>query len=360
MKTAGISITLILGLVLGYFLLAPVPIDPQAWQSPANPGYSGQFAVNDKLAGLDQIDIGEWTGPEDVVLDNQGRIYVSVHEGRILRLNADGTNREVFAETGGRPLGLAFDQQGNLIVADAFLGLLSISPSGVQTLLTNKLGESPILYANNLDIASDGTIYFTDASMKFGAKQWGGSYPASLLDLMEHGGHGRVLSYSPADNKTKLIYQGLNFANGLALASDEQSVLVNETGNYRVVRVGIAADNRGALSEVIGELPAFPDNLNRGLDGKYWVGLVSPRNPLLDKISGRPFLRKIVQRLPQFIRPKATYYGHVIAINEAGEVLQDLQDPSGGYATTTGVFETPDYLYVGSLLSENLGRMQKQ
>lgn len=359
MKSLAVATGLTLLLALTYLLLAPVPIDPQPWQAPANPGYRGDFAVNQKLASLQYLSIGEWTGPEDVVLDTQGRIYVSVHEGRILRLSADGQQYEVFAETGGRPLGLAFDSGGNLIVADAFLGLLSIDVNGEQKLLTDKLGQSAILYANNLDIASDGTIYFTDASTKFGAKQWGGSYPASLLDLMEHGSHGRVLSYNPITGKTSLIYHGLNFANGLALAADEKSVLVIETGSYRVVRIGVSAENFAQVHEVIGELPAFPDNLNRGLDGKYWLGLVSPRNALLDSISDSPFLRKMVQRLPGFVRPKATYYGHVIAINEQGQVVANLQDPSGRYATNTSVYETPDYLYIGSLLAETLGRLNK-
>ena len=222
-------------LLLVYLLAAPVPIQPQAWMVPANPGYEGVFAVNHQLSDVEYLSIADFKGPEDVVLDKQGRVYVSVHEGRILRLSADGQSVEVFSETGGRPLGLAFDINGNLIVADAYLGLLSINDKGQQRLLSDHVGDTPIRYANNLDIADNGIIYFTDASTKFGAREWGGSYPASLLDLMEHGGHGRVLSFNPVNGDTKVVYEGLNFANGLAMSSDQQAVLVNETGNYRPV-----------------------------------------------------------------------------------------------------------------------------
>ena len=52
---------------------------------------------------------------------------------------------------------------------------------------------------------------FSDASTKFGAKANGGTYAASLLDIMEHGGHGRLLVYNPEDQTTKILMQGLNF-----------------------------------------------------------------------------------------------------------------------------------------------------
>jgi len=192
--------------------------------------------------------------------------------------------------------------------------------------VTKEAGNTKIAYANNVDIADNGNIYFSDSSTKFGAGKWGGSYPASLLDLMEHGGHGRLLMYSPGTQKTSVIYSGLNFANGVVLSHDQQSVLINETGSYRVLR--------------------------------YWLGLVSPRNSMLDGLSDKPFVRKIIQRLPAFIRPKATYYGHVIAIDNAGRVVMNLQDPSGEYATNTTEIEAGNHLLIGSLFAEQLASMK--
>ena len=63
--------------------------------------------------------------------------------------------------------------------------------------------------------------------------------------------------------------------------------------------------------------------------------------------------------MPTFIRPKATPYGHIIAINGQGEVLEDLQDPEGRYALITSATETKDYLYIGSLVMPVLGRLSK-
>lgn len=345
--------------VVVYFIAWPVAIDPVAWESPPNPGYTGPFAPNNRLKGLELLDLGGMHGPEDVAPDAQGRIYAATREGFIVRLQPDGSKPENWADTGGRPLGIDFDNHGNLIVADAHRGLLLVSADAQVTVLTSMADGIPISLADDVDVAVDGKIYFSDASTKFGAKTLGGTMQASLLDIMEHGGHGRLLTFDPSTGKTTVLLKGLNFANGVAVSHDQRSVLVNETGSYRVIRYWIEGPKKGSSEPVIEALPAFPDNISTGRDGRYWIALVSPRNSLLDGLSDKPFLRKVVQRLPSFIRPKATLYGHIIAIDDTGKVVQDLQDPNTTYPLNTSVIETQNYLYVGSLTNPVLARLPK-
>jgi len=289
-----------------------------------------------------------------------GRIYTATHEGHIVRLHPDGSNPEIWADTGGRPLGIDFDARGRLIVADAYRGLLMVSKNGKVTKLATVAEGIPIKYADDVDVAANGLIYFSDASTKFGAREYGGTYTASLLDIMEHGGHGRLLAYDPADRRARTLLTGLNFANGVAVAHDQASVLVNETGSYRVLRYWIDGPRQGQSEPVIEALPGFPDNLSTGMNGRYWVALIAPRNDLLDSLADKPFVRKIIQRLPAFLRPKAVPYGHVIALNQNGQVVFDLQDPTGAYPKTTGATETADYLYIGSLTAPEMRRLPKK
>jgi sugar lactone lactonase YvrE len=349
----------ILAAAVLYFLFWPVPVAPVAWEAPVNPGYTGPFAKNGRLKGLQVFAIGENHGPEDIALDTRNRIYAATHEGRIVRLAPDGSNPEDWVETGGRPLGIDFDAKGNLIVADALRGLLSIAPDRTIRVLSSEADGIPIRYADDVDVAADGKIYFSDASTKFGAGQWGGTYEASLLDINEHGGHGRLLVYDPAEGKARTLLRGLNFANGVAVSPDQQFVLVNETGSYRVIRHWISGPKQGQSEPVISALPSFPDNVSTGMEGRFWVALVSPRNPVIDDLSGRPFLRKVIQRLPASLRPKAVPYGHVIAIDAEGKVLHDLQDPDGAYPINTSVTETGQHLYIGSLVAPVLARLDK-
>jgi len=342
-----------------YFVTWPVPVEPVAWQAVPNPGYTGPFAKNERLKGIELLRIGGNQGPEDIALDEKGRIYAATHEGIIVRLQRDGSNPENWVQTNGRPLGIDFDNEGHLIVADAFQGLLSISPDGKITELAKEADGVPILYADDVDVAVDGKIYFSDASTKFGPREWGGTYEASMLDINEHGGHGRLLVYDPATGKARTLLNGLNFANGVAVGHEQNYVLVNETGSYQVIRYWIAGPNKGQWERLVDALPAFPDNISAGLKGRYWVALVSPRNPLLDYLSDKPFLRKVIQRMPAFLRPKAVAYGHIIAINRDGKVILDLQDPDGKYPINTSVTETKEYLYLGSLVTPVLGRIKK-
>jgi sugar lactone lactonase YvrE len=359
LKKGLFGLLVILLLIVVYFLVWPVPIAPVAWKAPASPGYTGPFGQNELLKGIELLKIGANHGPEDVSVDDQGRIYLSTHKGFIVRLEPDGTKPENWASTNGRPLGIDFDNSGNLIVADAFRGLLSISPDGKVIELSAIADGIPIRYADDVDCAADGKIYFSDASTKFGARDSGGTMEGSLLDIMEHGGHGRLLVYDPATRQAKTLLRGLNFANGVAVSHDQTYVLVNETGSYRVIRYWIAGPNQGKAEPIIENLPGFPDNISTGLDGRFWIALISPRNKLVDDLSGKPFLRKMIQRLPKLIRPKATAYGHIAAIDGNGKVLKSLQDPKTGYPQNTSVTETKDYLYIGSLVSPAVARLPK-
>lgn len=353
------TLLIILLLIVLYFLAWPVPIEPVSWKAPPNPGYTGPFARNDLLKAIEFLKIGTNHGPEDVAVDDQGRIYLSTHEGFIARLQPDGAKAENWVNTNGRPLGIDFDNAGNLIVADAFRGLLSISPEGKIIELATVADGIPIRYADDVDCAADGKIYFSDASMKFGAKESGGTMEGSLLDINEHGGHGRLLVYNPATRQTKTLLSGLNFANGVAVSPDQTYVLINETGSYRVIKYWIAGPNIGKSGPIIENLPGFPDNISTGLEGRFWMALISPRNKLVDNLSEKPFLRKVIQRMPKFIRPRATAYGHIIAIDGNGRVLKDLQDPKTGYPQNTSVTETKEFLYIGSLVSPVMAYLVK-
>jgi hypothetical protein len=70
-------------------------------------------------------------------------------------------------------------------------------------------------------------------------------------------------------------------------------------------------------------------------------------------------MRKVILRMPKFLQPAAQPYGHIIAIDGNGNVLEDLQDSDGGYPLNTSVTETKDYLYIGSLVAPGIGRLKK-
>ena len=356
-KLLGLVAVLVLGL-LAYLLLWPVAISPVAWDAPERPGYTGVWAENTALANLERLDMGSH-GPEDIEI-RDGRIFASSQDGKILTYDlASGAVRE-FADTGGVPLGLQFSGD-TLFVADAHKGLLSVSPRGEVTVLTNEADGVPIVYADDLDIGPDGVVYFSDASTKFGAEAIGSTLAASLYEIMEHGSTGRVLAYDPATRETTVLLDGLSFPNGVAMTADGEAVLVNITGEYNTLRIPVSGGERvGEVTEFAANYPGFPDNINPGpfVDGEptYILGLVSPRSGQLDAMAKRPFLRKVVWRLPESMRPQAEAYTHIVVLGADGRVLASLQDPSGAYAQATGAIVHGGQLYLSSLTEPAVAR----
>ena len=344
-------------LLIAYLLFWPVSIEPVAWSPLQNNGYTGALAPNDRLAKIKRIKLGDFTGPEDAAVGPDGLIYIATHEGSVVRYDPISGKVSEFAKTDGRPLGVEFSRSGILYVADAYRGLLEITLDGKVTLLTNKTASgSTIQYADDVDIAVDGSVYFTDATTRFGAEQNGGTFNASFLDLMEHRTTGRVLKYDPATKETTTVLDGLSFANGIAMTQSGKHFLVVETGTYSIKKV--AVDGKSNPETIVENLPGFPDNINRNPDGTFWVGLVSPRSDAADALADRPFLRKVVMRLPSFMHPSAQRYGFVLRINEEGDILETLQDPTGKYALITGLIEGNGKRYITSLTEPDLAVLQ--
>ena len=367
MKKLLYGLLALVALLVAYLLLWPVPIQPVALPVPTQPGYAGAHAVNTQLANLQIIDLHGEVGPEHIAFGPDGKLYTTVASGNILQMNADGSEQKVFANTGGRVLGFDFDAAGNMIAADAVKGLIAIAPDAKITVLTDQVGGDAIRYADAVVVArTTGKMYLSDASTRFAPKDWGGTFNASILDIIEGAATGRILEYDPATKATRIVAHGLSFANGVALSADEQTLFVNETGLYRVWKIAVAANgldvrsNSPQATVLLDNLPGYPDNLMRGLDGKIWLGLVKPRNPVADNMGDKPWLRAMTLRLPRMFWPVPKAYGHVTAFTEDGKIVADMQDPSGAYPETTAITETTDRLYVQSLHAHGLGWMKKQ
>ena len=341
-------------------------LEPVAWKAPRNAGYVGPYSTNTRLGALQRISLGGESGPEHAAVGPDGKLYAAVDGGKILRINLDGTEPAVWARTGGRVLGFDFDARGWLIAADAMRGLLAIEPGAIAPAgrkIDVLVGE--VSYANAVVVARDGKIYFTDSTRRFSPALSGGTFNASVLDAIEHSSTGRLLVYDPSTGQTQVMLRELSFANGVALSTDERSLFLVETNKYRVWKVALGVRNLSAKTGgagariLLANLPGFPDNLTHGLNGRIWLGLTKPRSPLVDALSDKPFIRKVMLRLPRALWPIPPSYGHVLAFTEEGEVVIDLQDPSGTYPETTGVLETPDGLYVQSLHAPALGWLPK-
>ena len=171
MKKVILGIVVILAILIIIFLLQSAPISPAAYSPPKSQELAGVLSPNNLLQKAELLALGKINGPEEVAVDSQGRVYGGTQDGEIMILLPDG-KLDTFAETKGRPLGIQFDKNDNLIVCDAYKGLLSINPQGKIAPLATSADGVPFKFTDALDISSDGTIYFTDASSKYGQNEY--------------------------------------------------------------------------------------------------------------------------------------------------------------------------------------------
>jgi sugar lactone lactonase YvrE len=349
-----------LALFLVYLFSWPVPVDPVAWDAPADAGLVDPFEANDRLRGARLIDIAPHEGPEDIAGGPDSLIYTGTSDGRIIRLSPTGGGLEVFADVGGRPLGLDFDADGNLLVANATVGLQQVTPGGEVRLLTNTVSGEPFFYANDVATAADGRVFFTNATTRFNPADFAGTANAARLDVIEHGGRARVLKFDPGSEQTTVVVDGLEFANGVAISDDQRFLVIAETGSYRLLRHWLEGPDAGSTEVLIDNLPGLPDNVNNGLNDRFWVGLVVRRNAQLDAMSDKPWLRKLVLRLPPALQPVIDPPSHVFSINGDGEVLMNLQDTGSRLPALTGVYESSDALWLSTLFGTRTARLDKR
>jgi sugar lactone lactonase YvrE len=345
-------ITLLLA-AAAFLFFWPTRIDAVAWEPGPNRGRTGVLAAEETLK-LTLLPVGV-QGPEDVTLGPDGMLYTGLQDGTIVKLPSDGSGAPgLFVNTGGRPLGLQFDAAGNLIVADAIKGLLSVSPDGSIRVLTDSVNDEKMIFVDDLDIAADGVIWFSDASRRYDIEH-------NVLDFYEGQATGRLLSFTPATGETRVHMDGLGFANGVALGPSDDYVLVNETMRYRTKRLWLKGSRAGQVDTFIEHLPAFVDNVSYDDNGVFWIAMVLPRSDDLDRLAGQPMLRTMLVRVTDAFGldlPAPEPVGWVIGVNQAGEIVQSLRTTSGSYATVTSVNRFGDKLYLGSIAMTSIGKVE--
>jgi sugar lactone lactonase YvrE len=326
----------------------PSPIGSLAWIPSPAPALDGAYKMNSALQAT-TTRFPQLTGAEDVVFDAEGRALTGLADGRIVRLEGDSVVEVV--HTGGRPLGLAFSpRDGFLYVGDAVRGLLRVDLATKQVeVLVHTAEGFDFRCVNEVAVASDGTVYFTDSSAVWGLDRF-------TEDLLDQRPTGRVIRYDPTTKAVTVLVRELSFANGLALMPDEKSLIIAETGRYRLWRLFLDGDKRNLKEVLIENLPGFPDNLSVSPRGTVWVAMASTRKRILDAIHPHPFFKDVVATLPPSLRPQPVRWGFVLELDGSGVPLRSLQDPDGNVVShVTSAIEREGRLWLGRREGAGIG-----
>ncbi len=330
---------------------------------PVGTGSNAPFVQNDRLAGVSLIGLGRIEAPEDVILDRNDNLYAGSRHGDIIRFfSPDYEKMEVFAHIGGQPLGMAFDRADNLYVCIGGMGLYRVTPDRKVEKATDETNrslrsvndDSRLRLADDLDIADDGRIFFSEATVRYEMHEW-------PVDGLEARGNGRIVCYDPRTGTTRTVLRGLKFPNGICVERGSQSILFAETWGCCVKRYWFDGPKTGRVEMVMENLPGFPDNINLASDGNYWLAMVGMRSPALDLAWRMPgFRRRMAKRVPidEWLFPNINT-GCVLRFNEKGEVLETYWDLAGvNHPMITSMREHKGYLYLGGIQNNRIGRLK--
>ena len=326
-------------------------------------------------------------GPETIIFHDDGSMYCFSKYGKLLKLenlqpsehdpNKLLVDAKEIALSVGAPLGGKFIPESNILYfADATLGLCRIDVSSkhptIEIVATKvKLPDgtySRLLYLDDVTVATDGMVYFSDASDIPSERDPDLSYDvmyAYKLDFLRNKPSGRILSYNPVTSEVNVLADGIHFANGVTLSKDESVLYVSETSKFRLLKYHLHGKNKGKLEVALDTLLGHTDGCDCSTEsGKCFIAIPSSVTALTKKIFQLPsnleaFLRTLFLMIPKSLAPPTEPYTAFIEFEmENGKevISRVVQDPEGvDIRYITGVTENKGRLYLGSLHNNFIG-----
>ncbi len=164
----------------------------------------------------------------------------------------------------------------------------------------------PVAFCNDLDVSADGRrIYFTEP-FAYDNPSMGGA--GTYREAIALGRNGYIWRYDMDTDEVSLVAQNFTFPDGILVEDNpaggvEDSLLVNETVKFKLVRIFTGGAKAGRHETVWENLPGMPDGLDRDGAGRIWVGIIKQRSPVIDWIHQNPWIKPLLLRLPYNLMP---------------------------------------------------------
>ncbi|MBM9498800.1 SMP-30/gluconolactonase/LRE family protein [Leptospira sp. 201903071] len=289
--------------------------------------------------------------PYGIAVDSSGFIYTGTKDKKIIRIRTN-EKVEVFATLDGRPLGMSFDRQGNLLLCVEEVGIVSISKDGSQKILISKLPDgSPLRFPHAIEVARDGRIYFTVSSKAH-------SFKDSFLEELASLPNGMILTADKNLISLEILNEELYYPTGIALSANESFLLVTEPFRHRVSSVPLFGPKRGIEKFFLTNMPGIPGLISSNA-GSFWIGVPYYRNEILDKTQEYPEIKNLLAGLPRIFYARNSPRGFVIAMNEFGDITANYQDFSGtSIHGITAVLNHAGNIYLVSSTQGKIAKMK--
>ncbi|HYO83739.1 MAG TPA: SMP-30/gluconolactonase/LRE family protein [Bryobacteraceae bacterium] len=215
-------------------------------------------AIQAQLLGSDK----SWGNTEGPAVDSKGTLYFTSRgtwKGIVSWNPQQGFQQYLAVATGAGPGGLWIDNVDNIYVtATDERQILKVSPEKKVTVIAKsfeanaKVAKGP----NDLVVARDGTVYFTDPN------GYDGSAPNGTVYVIKGG-------------KTSVFSSEITGPNGVVLSADEKTLYVSHNVNAdtsKIVKWSLNGDGtHGPMSELTTVKPCVADGMAVDKEGAMWL-----------------------------------------------------------------------------------------
>lgn len=230
---------------------------------------SGQTAAEKTPAPVQEIVAeqiatdGSWGNTEGAAIDSKGNLFFcsrGTYKGIVRWKEKDGAQRYASVATGAGPGGLWIDSNDNIFATGTKeRRIFKLSPSKKVTTVARGFEKNPKVATgpNDLVVASNGTIYFTDPNGYYGESP-----------------NGTVYRVDPK-GKTTIFTEEITGPNGIILSNDEKTLYVAHNiakTTSKIERWPLNDDgSAGAMAEVATINDCVADGMAVDRDGAIWL-----------------------------------------------------------------------------------------
>jgi gluconolactonase len=205
---------------------------------------------------------GSWGNTEGPAVDSKGTLYFTsrgTYKGIVSWNEKQGFQQYLAVATGEGPGGLWVDDQDNIwVTATHERQILKITPDKKVSVEAKEFEADPKVAKgpNDLIIAKNGTLYFTDPN------GYDGSAPNGTVYMLKNG-------------KTSVFSTEITGPNGIALSIDEKTLYVSHNINAdttKIVKWPLKDDgSAGTMSELTTVKPCVADGMAMDKEGAMWL-----------------------------------------------------------------------------------------
>lgn len=178
-------------------------------------------------------------------------LFSDIPANTIYKWSPGSMESEIFMKPSGRSNGIAMDPRGRLVLAQHDGKISALNNDQQMITLAEDFKGKRLNSPNDLTIASDGTIYFTDPPFGVGEDE---------QELMFSGVYMLKEKGSP-----QLLFDGFETPNGIVLNDDESKIYVNDTSSGDIMAFEVVSDGTFESPEAFASVGASTDN--GGADG---------------------------------------------------------------------------------------------